>query len=142
MSIRQRLTTSYTILLVFLLAILLISWQRFEQQAQSMRDVVEGDAVRAELASAINLHAESAASRLLLLFVLDDREQRVATYQEIDAQNAEIDRALERFRTLMSEPAAQGSLARLETCAWPMRHTSVPRLKHLKWANALRPCSA
>ena len=115
MSIRQRLTTSYAIVLVFLLAIVLISLQRFDQQAQSMHDVVEGDAARAKLASAINLHAETAASRLLLLFVLEDREQRTAIYQEIDAQNAEIDQALQGFRALMSEPESQAMLARLES---------------------------
>ncbi|BFN28125.1 putative methyl-accepting chemotaxis protein YoaH [Pseudomonas sp. SCT] len=115
MSIRQRLTTSYAIVLVFLLAIVLISLQRFDQQAQSMHDVVEGDAARAKLASAINLHAETAASRLLLLFVLEDREQRTTIYQEIDAQNAEIDQALQGFRALMSEPESQAMLARLES---------------------------
>ncbi|KRP86584.1 hypothetical protein TX25_27320 [Pseudomonas lactis] len=115
MSIRQRLTISYAIVLIFLLAIVLISLQRFDLQAQSMHDVVEGDAARAEQASAINLHAETAASRLLLLFVLEDREQRTAIYQEIDAQNTEIDQALRGFRALMTEPESQAMLARLES---------------------------
>jgi methyl-accepting chemotaxis protein len=115
MTIRQRLTISYAIVLIFLLAIVLISLQRFDLQAQSMHDVVEGDAARAELASAINLHAETATSRLLLLFVLEDREQRTAIYQEIDAQNTEIDQALRDFRALMTEPESQAMLARLES---------------------------
>ncbi|MGR0140742.1 HAMP domain-containing protein, partial [Pseudomonas sp. RSP] len=54
-------------------------------------------------------------SRLLLLFVLEDREQRTAIYQEIDAQNTEIDQALRGFRALMSEPESQAMLARLES---------------------------
>lgn len=115
MSIRKRLTASYAILLAFLLSIVLVGLQRFDQQAQTMRDVVEGDAARAELASAINLHAETAASRLLRLFILEDREQRVATYQEIDAKNEVIDRAIESLRVLMNDTESQARLTRLET---------------------------
>lgn len=114
-NIRQRLIISYAILLVFLLAISLVALQRFDQLALNMREVVEGDAARAELASAINLHAETAASRLLLLFVLDEREQRVATYKEIDQENAKIDQAIVSLGLLTDDAAGQQTLARLNS---------------------------
>lgn len=113
MSIRQRLFASFAVLLLFIVAISIVAGSRLNRLADTTRDLVEGDARRAELASAINLHAESAASRLLLLFILDDREQRKTIYKDIDAHNAGIDQALADIRPLMNGPAAAQSMERL-----------------------------
>lgn len=94
MKIGRRLMISYALLLAFLAAVLIVAVNRLDRLTQTTREVVEGDAARAALASAINLHAESAAGRLLLLFILEDREQRVVIYKEIDHHNAMIDRVI------------------------------------------------
>lgn len=113
MTIRFRLTASYALLLVFLLAIVVLAGSRFSTFAQTTRDMVEGDVARAELANAINLHAESAAGRLLLLFILKERDDRVTAYKEIDLHNAGIDHALEKMGPLMSGSDRQRALERL-----------------------------
>lgn len=113
MTIRHRLFASFAVLLLFIVAISVVAGSRFNRQAETTRDLVEGDASRAELANSINLHAESAASRLLLLFILDDREQRKAIYQEIDGHNASINRALDDIRPLLDGPVASQSMERL-----------------------------
>lgn len=101
MKIRSRLTLSYAILLGFLAAVLVVAATKLDKVAETTQLLVEEDARRTELAQAINLHAESAAGRLLLLFILEEREQRVGIYQEIDQHNASIDQALEALRLLM-----------------------------------------
>jgi methyl-accepting chemotaxis protein len=113
MSIRQRLFASFAALLLFIVAISMVAGSRFNRLAETTRDLVEGDARRAELASAINLHAESAASQLLLLFILEDREQRKVIYQKIDANNAGINQSLDAIRPLMAGPANAQSMERL-----------------------------
>ncbi|PKO90225.1 MAG: hypothetical protein CVU16_10740 [Betaproteobacteria bacterium HGW-Betaproteobacteria-10] len=113
MTIRQRLFASFAALLLFIVAISMIAGSRFNRLAETTRELVEGDARRAELASAINLHAESATSQLLLLFILEDREQRKAVYQKIDANNAGINQALDAIRPLMAGPANTQSMERL-----------------------------
>lgn len=113
MSIRLRLTASYVVLLMFLAAVMAVAATRLNTLAQTTRELVEGDARRAELAHAINLHAESAAGRLLLLFILEERDQRVGIYQEIDQHNARIDQSLEAFKPLMTSASDHGELSRL-----------------------------
>jgi methyl-accepting chemotaxis protein len=113
MKLGQRLSLSYLVLLGFLAVILVVSVLRLESLTRASREVIEGDAVRAELANRINLHAESAAGRLALLFVLDDRDLRVRTYQEIDAHNTGINEALDKLKPLLADPTSSAALARL-----------------------------
>ncbi len=113
MKLGKRLSLSYLVLLGFLSAILIVSVLRLESLTRASREVIEGDAVRAELANHINLHAESAAGRLALLFILDDRDLRVRTYKEIDDHNAGINRALEQLKPLLADPASSAALTRL-----------------------------
>jgi methyl-accepting chemotaxis protein len=113
MRLGKRLSLSYLVLLGFLAVILFVSVLRLESLTRASRDVIEGDAVRAELANRINLHAESAAGRLALLFILEDRDLRVKTYKEIDAHNAGINQALEQLKPLLADPASSAALDRL-----------------------------
>jgi len=113
MTLGRRLSLSYVLLLSLLGLIALVSVLSLNLVTQSNREVIEGDAVRAHLASKINLHAESAAGRLALLFVLEDRELRVRTYKEIDEHNAGINQALELLKPLMMDVDRAASLARL-----------------------------
>lgn len=103
MKIRARLTLSYAVLLGFLAAVMAVAATKLDRVATTTQLLVEEDARRTELAQAINLHAESAAGRLLLLFILEDREQRVVIYKEIDQHNARIDQALETLHPLMQQ---------------------------------------
>jgi len=113
MTLGRRLSLSYLLLLCFLGMVAFVSVLRLETVTRANREVIEGDAVRADLASRINLHAESAAGRLALLFVLDDRDLRVRTYQEIDEHNAGIDKALGQLKPLLADADSAAALARL-----------------------------
>ena len=90
MRIGTRLAVGYAVILLFLASVVIVSVYRLDKLADTTRDVIEGDAARASLANAINLHAESSAGRLALLFVLQEKEQRVAVYGEMDSHNAAI----------------------------------------------------
>ena len=115
MRIGQRLAIGYAVVLLFLAAVVVVAVDRLDRLAETTRAIVEGDAARATLAGAINLHAESAAGRLLLLFILKDREQRVATYAEIDEHHKAIDAAVKNLAQLLARPEEAAVLKRLET---------------------------
>lgn len=113
MRIRSRLTLSYVVLLVFLAAIAAVAASRLTMLAGTTRTLVEEDSRRTALANAINIHAESAAGRLLLLFILEARDQRVEMYKEIDRHNADINDALTELKPLMTSEEAQVELDNL-----------------------------
>jgi len=103
MQIRSRLAISYAVLLLFIVATLAIAVVRFDQVSGEFSELVNHDAATAQQASVINLNAESVASRLLLLFILEDREQRIALYREMDNRNQEMDQAAERLQALIPD---------------------------------------
>lgn len=113
MSIKFRLIVSYAIILAFMLITLTVTVFRFDSLAEQIKEVVEGDAYRAELANEINIQAESVAGRLLLLFIIEDRQQRTVIYNEIDNKNKKIDAAIEKITPLMISNADQNSLQKL-----------------------------
>jgi methyl-accepting chemotaxis protein len=113
MRISTRLAVGYAVILLFLAAVVMVAVYRLDRMAATTRDVIEGDAARAALANAINLHAESGAGRLALLFILQEKEQRVAVYGEMDSHNAAIDQAIERLTPLLTKPDEKAALARV-----------------------------
>ncbi|PKF60810.1 hypothetical protein CW745_13125 [Psychromonas sp. psych-6C06] len=113
MPIKYRLILSHSTILVFMLIILLLTGLRFNSMATQVRHIVEGDVLRAELAGEINIQAESVAGRLLLLFILQDQQQRTAIYKEIDAKNKQIDDALENIDRLLISSQDKASLQTL-----------------------------
>jgi len=84
-----------------MLAMLIFSGLSFNGTASNVREIVEGDVVRAELAGEVNIQAESVAGRLLLLFILEDQQQRTDVYKDIDLKNKQIDEALEKIGQLL-----------------------------------------
>ena len=113
MRISTRLAVGYAVILLFLASVVLVAVYRLDRLANTTREVIEGDAARASLANAINLHAESSAGRLALLFVLQEKEQRVAVYGEMDSHNAAIDQAIEHITPLLIKPDEKAVLARV-----------------------------
>jgi len=113
MSIKFRLISSYAIILVFMVITLTVTVFRFDSLAEQIKEVVEGDAYRAELANEINIQAESVAGQLLLLFIIEDRQQRTVIYNQIDKKNKQIDDAIEQITPLMISNADQSSLQKL-----------------------------
>jgi methyl-accepting chemotaxis protein len=113
MRISTRLAVGYAVVLLFLASVVMVAVYRLDQLAATTREVIEGDAARATLASAINLHAESSAGRLALLFILQEKDQRVTVYREMDSHNAAIDRAIERITPLLTRPDEKAALARI-----------------------------
>ncbi|MBT3146503.1 methyl-accepting chemotaxis protein [Neptunomonas phycophila] len=101
-TIRGRLTASYLVLLVFLLVVIALSAVRFQSLSDNIRGIVDENAALVELTGELNVNAESLASRLLLLFVLEEREARVAIYKEIDERNRNMDVSLETMAGLVT----------------------------------------
>lgn len=101
MPIKYRLILSHSTILIFMLVMLIFTGLRFNTTVSQVRDIVEGDVTRAELAGEVNIQAESVAARLLLLFILEDQQQRIAVYKEIDNKNTQIDEALKKIETLL-----------------------------------------
>lgn len=115
MPIKYRLILSHSTILVFMLVMLVFTGLRFNSTASQVLDIVEGDVLRAELAGEINIQAESVAGRLLLLFILEDQQQRTAVYKEIDRKNKQIDDALKKIQTLLVSEQDKRSLQTLMT---------------------------
>lgn len=94
-TIKGKLRTSFLVLLALLTLVVLLSVTRFQALSGNIRSIVDENAALVELSGELNLDAESLASRLLLLFVLEERDARVAIYQEIDARNKSLDNNLD-----------------------------------------------
>ncbi len=113
MRIGTRLTAGFAVVLLFLSAVVVVSVNRLDQLTATTREVIEGDAARATLANAINLHAESSAGRLALLFILQEKEQRITVYKEMDSHNMAIDEAIKNIIPLLAEPDEKAVLSRI-----------------------------
>jgi len=103
-SIRSRLRASYLVLLVLLVLVVVLSVSRFQLLSGNIRSIVDENAALVELAGELNVNAESLASRLLLLFVLEERNARVEIYKEIDERNSNLDSSLEKMALLVQTP--------------------------------------
>jgi methyl-accepting chemotaxis protein len=103
-SIRGRLRASYLVLLALLVLVVVLSVSRFQLLSGNIRSIVDENAALVELAGELNVNAESLASRLLLLFVLEERNARVAIYKEIDERNSNLDSSLEKMALLVQTP--------------------------------------
>lgn len=101
-TIRGRLTASYLVLLILLLVVVGLSATRFQSLSGNIRGIVDENAALVELTGELNVNAESLASRLLLLFVLEERDARVAIYKEIDERNRNMDASLETMTNLVT----------------------------------------
>ncbi|MBD5770761.1 methyl-accepting chemotaxis protein [Marinomonas colpomeniae] len=113
-TIRGRLTASYLVLLVFLLVVIGLSVTRFQMLSSNTRSIVDENAALVELTGELNVNAESLASRLLLLFVVEDRDARVAIYKEIDERNRNMDASLELMATLVTSEASKLNIENLQ----------------------------
>lgn len=113
MPIKYRLIFSHATILIFMLVMLVLTGIRFNSTASQVQHIVDGDVLRAELAGEINIQAESVAGRLLLLFILEEQQQRTDVYKEIDTQNKNIDSTLEKISTLLTTDQDKSSLQTL-----------------------------
>ena len=114
-SICGRLRASYLVLLALLVLVVVLSVSRFQLLSGNIRSIVDENAALVELAGELNVNAESLASRLLLLFVLEERNARVAIYKEIDERNKSLDANLEKMALLVQTPKDKASIEGLKT---------------------------
>lgn len=113
-SIRGRLRASYLVLLALLVLMVALSVSRFQLLSGNIRSIVDENAALVELTGELNVNAESLASRLLLLFVLEERNARVAIYKEIDERNKSLDANLEKMAELVKMPEDKASVEGLK----------------------------
>lgn len=113
-TIRGRLWGSYLILFVLLLSVLFFSVTRFQFLSNNIKSIVGENAALVELTGELNVNAESLASRLLMLFVLEERQARISIYKEIDERNRMMDESLAKMQTLVKLPEDQLSVEQLK----------------------------
>ncbi|MFI8622336.1 methyl-accepting chemotaxis protein [Marinomonas sp. NPDC078689] len=113
-TIRGRLWGSYLILFVLLLSVLFFSVTRFQFLSNNIKSIVGENAALVELTGELNVNAESLASRLLMLFVLEERQARISIYKEIDERNRMMDESLAKMQTLVKLPEDQRSVEQLK----------------------------
>ncbi|MGB5997232.1 MAG: MCP four helix bundle domain-containing protein, partial [Marinomonas sp.] len=113
-TIRGRLWGSYLILFVLLLSVLFFSVTRFQFLSNNIKSIVGENAALVELTGELNVNAESLASRLLMLFVLEERQARISIYKEIDERNRMMDESLAKMQTLVKLPEDQHSVEQLK----------------------------
>jgi len=113
MRIGTRFAVGYAVVLLFLASVVMVAVYSLNQMTATTQEVIEGDAARATLANAINLHAESSAGRLALLFILQKKAQRVAVYGEMDSHNEAIDQAIKNLAPLLNKPDEKAALTRV-----------------------------
>ena len=89
-----RLGISFFILLLLLVVIAVVALLRMEQQSESSRNFVTRDVSRVMLASTINIHAQSAALKLLQILPNKERDVRIKLYKEMDDQNKLLDEVI------------------------------------------------
>ncbi|GAB3487483.1 methyl-accepting chemotaxis protein [Marinomonas epiphytica] len=109
-TIRSRLATSYVVLLALLILVIVFSASRFQLLSKNIQGIVDENAALVDLAGELNVNAESLASRLLLLFVLEERDARVAIYKEIDERNKRLDEGLSKMLELVSSSENQAHI--------------------------------
>ncbi|REG83742.1 methyl-accepting chemotaxis protein [Marinomonas pollencensis] len=113
-TIRGRLWGSYLVLFILLLSVLFFSVTRFQFLSNNIKTIVGENAALVDLTGELNVNAESLASRLLMLFVLEDRDARIAIYKEIDDRNRMMDESLAKMETLVQLPEDQQIIERLK----------------------------
>lgn len=113
-TIRSRLTASYLVLLILLLTVVGLSATRFQSLSGNIQGIVDENAALVELTGELNVNAESLASRLLLLFVLEERDERVAIYKEIDERNRNMDASLEVMANLVTSDENKSAIEALK----------------------------
>lgn len=113
LTIKGKLIASFLTLLILLSLITSVAITRMQSFTTSLEQIVDGKAMLVESSTELTNLAEGLASRLLLLFVLDERDQRIAIYKEIDAKNAAMDQQIESMQTHISSPNQSDSLSQL-----------------------------
>lgn len=114
MPIKYRLILSHSTILIFMLGMILFAGLRFNNASYEVRNIVEGDVMRTELAGEINITAESVAGDLLTLFILEEQTQRTAIYKSIDTKNKLIDFELEKIEVLLTTDEDKAALEMLK----------------------------
>lgn len=112
-TIKGKLIASFMTLLILLSFITGVAITRLHNLTASLEQIVDRNAQLVESSTELTNLAEGLASRLLLLFVLDERDQRVAIYKEIDAKNAAMDARIEGMQKLTDNPIDAAKLAQL-----------------------------
>lgn len=113
MSIRSRLSLSFSALLGLLLVVAAVSLHRLDGLTATTQEIVDYQVRRVVLAQRVNQHAQGAAISLLNLLQTADREKRVPLYAAMDAEIATSDRAVSDLGETMITPDVQADIERV-----------------------------
>lgn len=112
-SIRSRLTFSFSVLLCLLIAVAAVSLQRFEGLTATAQRVVDYEVRRVFLAQRANQHAQAAAISLLNLLQTPEREKRVPLYAAMDRQLTDSDMAVGDLEKTLLTPDTRADIMRV-----------------------------
>lgn len=90
LSIKSRLTLSFTIILILLIIVSLLAFTGMTRLSKSSESFVERDVSEVLFASEINIEAQAAALSLLQILPNKDRNARIALYKEMDQHSAKV----------------------------------------------------
>lgn len=90
-TIKGKLAVSFAVMLLLLTGIAGTAVVRMQDFVVELEEIVAEKAELVTASTELTNLAEGLASRLLMLFVLDERDARVNIYQQIDSKNAAMD---------------------------------------------------
>lgn len=113
MSIRARLIATFAALLVLLLVVVAVAFDRFDALAAKTQDMIDHQTRRAVLAQRLDVQAQDAAIYLLNLLQTPSRDDRVALYLAMDESIAQTDQTVSELRQSLQDTALQDDVAQV-----------------------------
>lgn len=94
LKIGSRLAFCFSIILILLIVISVVSLARINSLSEASRQFIEEDVNQVTLAAEINIQAQAAALNLLQILLTADRENRVPLYKAMDTHNAALEKLI------------------------------------------------
>ena len=114
-TVKGKLAASFAVMLLLLSAIAGTAIVRMESFVVELEDIVTEKAELVTDSTELTNLAEGLAARLLMLFVLDERDARVEIYQQIDSKNAAMDGLIQAMLEYPLPAAQIAQIERLQT---------------------------
>jgi len=111
MTIGSRLGIAFSLVLLIATTVAYVSQDQVSRLSLATRDVVARQSARAEMAQAMDIHGQRAASLLLLLLQTPARDRRVPLYGAMDAEVAALDDAMHRLIATSADDGATGLIS-------------------------------
>ncbi len=115
--IGTRLAISFALIIGLLLVMVFMSLAKIKILSNANEHLINNELSNLILTSEINMKAEAATINLLMILATTDRDARVALYKEMDANNAKVDKLIEKLslKPSISQGDKQQIISKRET---------------------------